>query len=318
MDTIYAILRYFEPAKSYKSRIAGVLILLLSAFLIITFKSTLEFLVSFVQSSLSKDHILNASTVSDISHYYAYFIIFLGFTGLLILQNFHIKIFNFAAAHINLRQLKLFLFTDPAVNSKVFSSYLFYISSVTGVLLSFFFTFYGRPKQEGYLEDMEAIMLLCSSVIMTVSALLYSVKSQKKTAYKLFAAAVVIFIMFGEEISWGQRLIGFHSPAFFNENNYQGEFNLHNFFNPLYDVLYKVVGISLFSGLSLLWFFGKEKHNPSLNLLLPPPSFSFLIFLIACSTFGNREIFEVLLYIFLLLYSIRIYVCAKYPGEKPL
>ncbi len=31
-----------------------------------------------------------------------------------------------------------------------------------------------------------------------------------------------------EEISWGQRIIGYRPPAFFLEGNYQQEFNLHN------------------------------------------------------------------------------------------
>lgn len=32
----------------------------------------------------------------------------------------------------------------------------------------------------------------------------------------------------GEEISWGQRIIGFESPEYFRENNDQQEFTFHN------------------------------------------------------------------------------------------
>lgn len=32
----------------------------------------------------------------------------------------------------------------------------------------------------------------------------------------------------GEEISWGQRIIGFESPEYFRENNDQSEFTMHN------------------------------------------------------------------------------------------
>lgn len=32
----------------------------------------------------------------------------------------------------------------------------------------------------------------------------------------------------GEEINWGQRIIGFETPAFLANPNIQGEFNLHN------------------------------------------------------------------------------------------
>lgn len=43
----------------------------------------------------------------------------------------------------------------------------------------------------------------------------------------LFTAAVFTFGA-GEEISWGQRLIGIESPEFFQNNNDQQETNLHN------------------------------------------------------------------------------------------
>lgn len=32
----------------------------------------------------------------------------------------------------------------------------------------------------------------------------------------------------GEELSWGQHLFDYHSSEFFNENNTQGETNIHN------------------------------------------------------------------------------------------
>jgi tetratricopeptide (TPR) repeat protein len=51
-------------------------------------------------------------------------------------------------------------------------------------------------------------------------------KSHFKWFFALLAAAA--FYTFLEEISWGQRLIGFDTPGFFSENSYQDEANLHN------------------------------------------------------------------------------------------
>lgn len=42
-----------------------------------------------------------------------------------------------------------------------------------------------------------------------------------------------------EEISWGQRLFGFASPAFFKAHNLQGETNLHNFLTGPYSTALK-------------------------------------------------------------------------------
>jgi hypothetical protein len=39
--------------------------------------------------------------------------------------------------------------------------------------------------------------------------------------------ALLLFFGAGEEISWGQRIFGFNTPAFMS-NNEQGEFNVHN------------------------------------------------------------------------------------------
>lgn len=48
--------------------------------------------------------------------------------------------------------------------------------------------------------------------------------------FRLFFAilAVAAFYTFMEEISWGQRLIGFDTPSFFEHHSYQNEANLHN------------------------------------------------------------------------------------------
>jgi len=42
------------------------------------------------------------------------------------------------------------------------------------------------------------------------------------------ALALFCFAVAMEEISWGQRLLGYKAPTFFLEQNYQQEFNIHN------------------------------------------------------------------------------------------
>ncbi len=39
---------------------------------------------------------------------------------------------------------------------------------------------------------------------------------------------LVLFFGAGEEISWGQRILGIESPEYFKEKNLQGETNIHN------------------------------------------------------------------------------------------
>ncbi|MGZ8545520.1 MAG: hypothetical protein ACXWV0_09500, partial [Flavisolibacter sp.] len=54
---------------------------------------------------------------------------------------------------------------------------------------------------------------------------------KKRNAWFLtvnFILGLLLFIAAGEEISWGQRILGIESSGYFKENNLQGETNLHN------------------------------------------------------------------------------------------
>lgn len=68
-----------------------------------------------------------------------------------------------------------------------------------------------------------------ASVVFTINTI-----QQYRLGIKLpwFSAGLAIFcfIVAMEEISWGQRLLGYRPPAYFLENNFQQEFNIHNVF----------------------------------------------------------------------------------------
>ena len=52
------------------------------------------------------------------------------------------------------------------------------------------------------------------------------IKTQKNVF--LFCLGLVFFTGFGEEISWGQRIINFQTPDIIEKHNVQKEFNFHN------------------------------------------------------------------------------------------
>jgi len=90
-------------------------------------------------------------------------------------------------------------------------------------------------RQEDHLiENLGAIYFLITSILFFASYLRSSgldddenhIHSKRKYFY-LFLA-VIFFIGFGEEISWGQRLMGWESPQFLQEINEQKEINFHN------------------------------------------------------------------------------------------
>lgn len=66
-----------------------------------------------------------------------------------------------------------------------------------------------------------------------VGAALISARGFRRSAPLFQSAVRIAFVSFcvlvaGEEISWGQRLVGFQPPEVFLERNFQQELNLHN------------------------------------------------------------------------------------------
>ena len=55
--------------------------------------------------------------------------------------------------------------------------------------------------------------------------------------------ALFFFVCAGEEISWGQRVLGFETPAEMKQSNEQGEFNFHNM---NFEHFHPVVVVSMF------------------------------------------------------------------------
>lgn len=75
--------------------------------------------------------------------------------------------------------------------------------------------------EDGLVENTSAINWLLASLVM------FMLFFKKKNTWYLLLG-IFFAVCLGEEISWGQRLFSFNVPQVVQENNYQGEFNLHN------------------------------------------------------------------------------------------
>ena len=53
-------------------------------------------------------------------------------------------------------------------------------------------------------------------------------KVSRQLPWFVLGLSLFCFFVAMEEISWGQRLLGYKAPDYFLEQNYQQEFNLHN------------------------------------------------------------------------------------------
>lgn len=103
-------------------------------------------------------------------------------------------------------------------------------------------------KEERPLEGVGAVGLLAASIL---CFLLW--RHERRTGgpkwltLAYLALAIVFFIAFGEEISWGQRILGIETPESLEGINDQGETNLHNLStgkaNQLFQVFWLVMGV---------------------------------------------------------------------------
>jgi hypothetical protein len=95
--------------------------------------------------------------------------------------------------------------------------------------------------EDGILEDLSAVFYLAAAIAFAYLSL------TKPFSIGSLALAAIFFVLFGEEISWGQRIFGWGTPGELQSINVQGETNIHNL-----DALngnVRMVGMAFFIGL---------------------------------------------------------------------
>jgi len=101
-------------------------------------------------------------------------------------------------------------------------------------------------QEDGPTENASAVMWLCSVLAMAVA---WSRTSRRTWLTNVMFGGMTFFffLCLGEEISWGQRIIGFASPEIMKEINHQGETTLHNVGSTLaFNNLFFMVYLSVF------------------------------------------------------------------------
>jgi hypothetical protein len=75
--------------------------------------------------------------------------------------------------------------------------------------------------EDGPFEDLTAIAFLGASIV------LFRTYRRERNSWILLLS-IVMFMGFGEEISWGQRMLGYTPPDFIDKESVQHETNIHN------------------------------------------------------------------------------------------
>ncbi len=159
-------------------------------------------------------------------------------------------------------------------------------------------------------EDMygEWAQTFLFSIALVFSLLLVFSTHRRRLFFALLAA--VLFYVVMEEISWGQRILGFETPEFFKRHNLQDEANIHNLLvGPISTTTKHVIEYLLAGALVLYGFiyplllrigWQLATRIESLGLIAPPlylwPYFTAGAFLeLGLLNFNEAEIAEVLI-----------------------
>ena len=145
-------------------------------------------------------------------------------------------------------------------------------------------------KEDSFFEWMTAIFFLLASV------LCFATFKRNKNIFVL-GLALMFFMGMGEEISWGQRIIGFTTPAEIKMVNVQKETNIHNLeiFNDKYlngvkktgmqrlleiNILFRIFSVSFLILLPLIIYQLKFQKKINKKLMLPVAPLTMGIFFI--------------------------------------
>ena len=82
--------------------------------------------------------------------------------------------------------------------------------------------------EDGLIEWSTALGLAFGAFVCFVRVFFLRPFRTKRFLIGTIILGCLLLFGFFEEISWGQRIVGFHSPKFFSHYNTQGETNLHN------------------------------------------------------------------------------------------
>ena len=154
--------------------------------------------------------------------------------------------------------------------------------------------------EDGLFETATAIILLaCTVGLLTVVRRAMAV--DRRLGLMIAFAAVMCFLLLMEELSWGQRILGFETPEDIEKINAQQEVNLHNMFVGLNQLIRLVISLVIATVLLGRSAWVRWLAPFGLDRLMPPPAaVYFAVFLVYAHTYD--ELFEEVVGLFMLVY----------------
>lgn len=119
----------------------------------------------------------------------------------------------------------------------------FSIAAIGLIAMPFRRTYDRLAREDGVVEWLQVGVLLLLIVLLAGLARRFWSADRRRLAGFYGLAALACLFIAGEEISWGQRILGFGTPAVLDAINKQGETNLHNVGSVLKVVNLGLIGV---------------------------------------------------------------------------
>ena len=154
-------------------------------------------------------------------------------------------------------------------------------------------TFFWLSDEDHPIEWLQFALLVPAIIGFSVTA--WKLRRLRYTAAAIATSGLTLGLFFiaGEEISWGQRILGFGTPSTLQSANYQDEATLHNIGGLHQYFIDGVALVGLYGAVApFVWYalFSKRARTP-LTRLLVPPLFLAPAFIIAFLYRGVRLVF---------------------------
>lgn len=132
--------------------------------------------------------------------------------------------------------------------------------------------FFKITEEDFVLEWSQAALLLAAAVFGLCALRALSGRRRGRQAFALCLCVIGCIAVAGEEISWGQRIVGLETPDRLEEVNLQDELNVHNIFEVRMVLKFAMIGVGLY-GFAVPWLVRMRILGPVRRLTLVPPLF---------------------------------------------
>jgi hypothetical protein len=300
-------------------RSLGILVVLLGIILLVGYFLFQPKVVRLLELTISTDGNITPQGQQQLDSIYYSFVFLLLVLGFVLLN---------AQNEVRRTRMKQVILSEPLILTPVKPSprFVLWSSSLIGLFLIIHIHLYDRTSsvfeilylEDGIFESLTPILAFIAALLLILPALRSWDESRKGNLplYPsiIYLVLIIAFFLYAmEEISWGQRIIGWETPEAF-AGNVQDETNIHNFFNIYFLSAYKFLILFPIPVIVSIWLEFKQYALCFNRLILPAPSLIGLSLLVAFVAFvwpREQELLEEMLSVFVLFYSLRLFSCFR-------